>query len=292
MDSIVFRYGAKDLTNGDIEFIRSLVTEHYASGRSHISRVLCETWNWFQANGGLKEYAARDLPLRLEEKGFVSLPPRLRQKNNLKRKRFDTTPDFAERELDGQISEFPKPTVVAVGSNNRYLFDWLLHRYHYLGLPGLVGGHPGHLVFIDDRVVACPAWAGGAWKIGVRDRFIGWDVASRRKNLCLVANNTRFPILPWIRIRHLASKVLSLSLGRLNRDWQNRYGHGIFLAETFVDQSLCKGTCCRASNWRHVGRTQGGSKRGNAWRYHGSPKSARLYPLCRDFGRRLCDDRG
>lgn len=168
MDSIVFRYRARDLTHGDIDFIRSLITEHYVRGRSHISRVLCEAWNWFQPNGGLKEYAARDLLLRLEEKGFASLPPRLRPKNNLKRKCFDTVPDFVKQELDGTVSEFSKPTVETVSPDNRYLFDWLSHRYHYLGLPGLVGEHLIHMAFIDGRVVACLAWAGAAWKIGAR----------------------------------------------------------------------------------------------------------------------------
>jgi hypothetical protein len=292
MDSIVFRYRARDLTHGDIDFIRSLIGGHCAKGRSHISRALCEAWNWFQPNGRLKEYAARDLLLRLEEKGFVTLPPRLRPKNNLKGKRHDTVPDFEKRELRGRISEFPKPTVDAVGPDSRYLFDWLLHRHHCLGLPGLVGEHVRHMAFIDGQAVACLAWAGAAWKIGARDRFVGWDAAVRRKNLHLVANNTRFLILPWVRVEHLASKVLSLSLGRLNRDWQNRYGHGICLAETFVDGSLYKGTCYRASNWLHAGLTRGSSKRGNTYRHHGCPKSARLYPLCRDFGRRLRDDRG
>ncbi len=292
MDSIVFRYRTKDLTNGDIDFIRSLITEHYARGRSHISRVLCVTWNWFQANGGLKEYAARDLLLRLEEKEFVSLPPRLRPKNNLKSKCFDTAPDFVKRKLCGKIPEFSKPVVKPVGPDDRYLFDWLLHRYHYLGFSGFVGEHLRHLAFIDGQVVACLAWSGAAWKVGVRDRFVGWNAPVRRKNLCLVANNTRFLILPWIRVEHLASKVLSPSLGRLNADWHGKYGHEICLAETFVDQSLYKGTCYRASNWRHVGGTKGSSKRGNTYRYHGRPKSVWLYPLCRDFRSRLCDEKG
>lgn len=292
MDSIVFRYRARDLTDKDIDYIRSLIHEHYPKGRSHISRVLCETWNWFQPNGGLKEYAARDLLLRLEEKGFVLLPPRLRPKNNLKRKCFDTTPGFIKRKLAGKVSEFPKPVVEAVEPDNRYLFDWLLHTYHYLGMPGLVGEHQRHLAFIDNQVVACLAWSGAAWKIKARDRFIGWNEAVRRKNLCLVANNARFLILPWIRIEHLASKILSLSLVRLNGDWQNRYGHEICLAETFVDPSLYKGACYRASNWKYVGHTKGSSKKGNTYRYHGRPKAVWLYPLQRNFRRRLCDDKG
>ena len=200
---------------------------------------------------------------------------------------------MAETSLtEEKISEFSKPVIGVVGPDNRYLFDWLLQRYHYLGFAGLVGEHLRHLAFIYGQVVACLAWSGAAWKVGARDRFVGWDASVRRKNLRFVANNTRFLILPWIRIEHFASKVLSLSLRRLNGDWQNKYGHGICLAETFVDQSLYKGTCYRASNWQHVGGTKGSSKRGNTYRYHGRPKSVWLYPLRRDFRRLLCDEKG
>jgi hypothetical protein len=139
--------------------------------------------------------------------------------------------------------------------------------------------------------VACLAWASAAWKVKSRDQFIGWDEARKRKNLYLVANNTRFLILDWVRIKHLASKILALSLRRLSGDWQQRYGHPIVLAETFVDLSRFAGTCYRAANWIHVGQTQGSAKRGNAYHFHGQPKAVYLYPLARRFRQVLQDDR-
>lgn len=287
MDSIVFRYRARELTYKDIDLIRDLINEHYARGRSHISRVLCRTWNWFQPNGGLKEYAARDLLLRLEEKQFIHLPPRLRPKNNLKRKRFEKVPVFIRKQLRGRVGEHPRLIVDLASPTNQYLFDYLLHNHHYLGAPGLVGEHVKHLAFIDGQVVACVAWASAAWKVACRDRLIGWDTAVKRKNLHLVANNTRFLILPWIKVEHLASKILAHSLGRLNSDWQNRYNHGIYLAETFVDHSRFKGTCYKAANWRFAGKTRGSAKRGNDYRYHGRPKAIYIYPLHKDFSRKL-----
>jgi hypothetical protein len=212
MNRVVFRYRCRELDAQSIAFIRATVAQHYAKGRSHISRVLCKAWGWVQPNGKLKEYAARDLLLRLEENGLVKLPPRLRPKNNLKRKSFDQIPLFIKSQLGGSVGDYPKPTVRLAKPQDSYLWDYLLHHYHYLGLPKLVGAHLKHLVLIDAQVVACIGWASAAWKVKDRDTFIGWDESIKRKNLYLIGNNVRFLILPWVRVKDLASKALSLSL--------------------------------------------------------------------------------
>ena len=293
MDAIVFKYRSRKLTRRDIDFIQATITQHYSRGRSHISRVLCQVWNWTQPNGKLKEYAARDLLLRLEEKGFVKLPARLSQKNNLKRKSFDQIPLFVKEQLGGSIGNYSYPVIrPAASSQDKYLWDYLVHNYHYLGCPRLVGEYIRHLVYIDDQVVACLAWASAAWKIKAREQFIGWNEDTKRKNLYLVVNNTRFLIPPWIEVKYLASRVLSLSLKRLVQDWQRAYSHPIYLAETFVDTARFQGTCYRAANWQYVGQTKGSAKRGNTYRHHGRPKAIYLYPLHRHFRRYLNDDRG
>lgn len=292
MNRVVFRYRSRKLDVQSIAFIRATIAQHYAKGRSHISRVLCKAWGWVQPNGKLKEYAARDLLLRLEENGFVKLPPRLRPKNNLKRKSFDQIPLFIKRHLGGSIGDYDQPTTRLVKSQDSYLWDYLVQHYHYLGLPKLVGAHLKHLVLIDSQVVACIGWASAAWKVKDRDTFIGWNESTKRKNLYLVANNVRFLILPWVRVKGLASKALSLSLRRLSSDWQRCYGHPVYLTETFVDKARFKGTCYQAANWRYVGQTKGSAKRGNLYHYHGQPKGIYLYPLHRHFRRLLNDDQG
>lgn len=292
MVEIVFRYRSRELADQDIRFIQGLIAKHYARGRSYISRVLCDVWQWVQPNGELKEYAARDLLLRLEERGFIELPPRLRPKNNLKRKCFDQIPLFLKERVTGFAGDHREPQIQLVSPQDSYLWEYLLHHYHYLGLPKLVGEYIRHLVFIEGQVVACLAWASAAWKVQARDQFIGWHEPTKRKNLHLVANNTRFLILPWVRIKYLASKVLSLSVKRLNADWQKSYVHPVYLAETFVDISRFEGTCYRAANWSFVGQTKGSAKRGNRYRYHGQPKAIYLYPLRRHFKRLLQDDQG
>jgi hypothetical protein len=292
MDKIVFRYRSRELTVQDIGFIQATITEHYSKGRSYISRVLCKAWNWIQPNGKLKEYAARDLLLRLEENAFIELPPRLRPKNNLKRKCFDQIPLFIDQPVGGQIGDYPAPVIELVSPGNQYLWNYLLHHYHYLGLPKLVGEHIKHLALIDGQVVGCLAWASAAWKVAARDRFLGWDVPTRRINLYRIANNTRFLIPAWVQVKHLASKVLALSLRRLSSDWQKTYAHQLYLAETFVDNSRFKGTCYKAANWQYVGQTSGSAKKGNTYRHHGQPKAVYLYPLHRNYRKLLNDDQG
>lgn len=292
LEPIIFRYRARDLTARDISFIQEIIRRHYGRGRSHISRVLCEQWQWMQPNGHPKDYAARDLLLRLEENGYIQLPKRIFEKNNVKKQRFDQIPLFIRKHLGGTISDYQKPVVHAVRGTDAYLWDFLVHHYHYLGLPTLVGKYLKQIVTIDGQPVACIGWASAAWKIKDRDDFIGWDETTRRQQLHLVANNVRFLIPDWIHIRHLASKVLALSLACINDHWQAAYGHRLYLAETFVDVSRYKGACYRAANWRHVGQTAGSSKKGNAYHYHGQPKAIYLYPLHRHFKRMLCHDPG
>ena len=290
MADVVFRYRSRELDIQDVNFIRDLISKHYARGRSYISRLLCEAWQWVQPNGRLKEYAARDLLLRLEEKGFLELPPRLRPKNNLKQKSFDQVPLFLRKQLSGSAGEHADPQIQLVSHEQSYLWEYLVHHYHYLRLPQLVGEHLRHLAFINGQVVACLAWASAAWKVKARDQFIGWQEPIKRRNLCLIANNTRFLILPWVNIKYLASKLLSLSVGRLSHDWTKTYGHPVYLAETFVDIARFKGTCYRAANWIEVGQTKGSAKKGNDYHYHGQPKAIYLYALHRHFRRFLLDD--
>lgn len=290
MEPVIVRYRARELTDKDVVFIRELVHQHYDKGRSHISRLLCRTWNWVQANGKLKEYAARDLLLRLEEQGFIELPPRRRPKNNLKAPRFDQVPLFSSQSLCGSVSDYDSPILEPVTRENQYLWGYLLAHYHYLGVPTLVGEHRRYLASLNGQVVACLAWASAAWKVKGRDAFIQWTPAAKKKKLHGVVNNTRFLILPWIRIKHLASRLLSLSVRRLCSDWESTYGHSVYLAETFVDRSRFQGTCYKASNWIHVGDTRGSRKQGNAYHYHGQPKAVFVYPLNRHFRRYLTDE--
>jgi hypothetical protein len=176
-----------------------------------------------------------------------------------------------------------------VPAKDDYIWKYLLHHHHYLGIPRLVGEHLRYFAYLNDQIVACVAWASAAWKVKSRDNYIGWDESKKCRNLHLIANNTRFLILPWIKMKCLASRILALNLKRLNTDWQHTYQHSVWLAETFVDVSRFQGICYQAANWQHVGDTTGSAKRGNVYQYHGIPKAVYLYPLHRNFKRFLLE---
>jgi len=286
-DGIVLRYRGRDLGIEDLEVVRATITRDWARGRSAIARSLCGLWDWRQANGAFKEYAARDLLLRLEEAGHIQLPPRLRPKNNRKAADFRQVPLFLDRPLSGRIDAYGELAIRTAEGAERYLWDYLIHHHHYLGRPKLVGAYLKQLVWLDGQVVACLGWASAAWKVDCRDRWIGWTPEVRRQRLVGVVNNVRFLILPWVRVEHLASKVLAQSLRGLAAAWQARYGQGIVLAETFVDPARFAGTCYRAANWQCLGQTRGHAKRGNAYRKHAVPKDVWMRPLTRRWRSRL-----
>jgi predicted transposase YbfD/YdcC len=167
-----------------------------------------------------------------------------------------------------------------------------MERFHYLGDGALVGESLRYVAYLDGELVALLSWGAASLRNGPRDRYVGWDEATKKAKLHLVVNNARFLILPWSRRPHLASRVLAANLRRLSRDWEEVYGHRVVLAESFVDTSRFRGTCYRASNWLHVGQTKGWSKSGSAYRFHGQPKAVWLYPLRRDFKEQLCTTGG
>jgi len=140
----------------------------------------------------------------------------------------------------------------------------------------------------NGRELACVLFGAAAWKAAARDRFIGWDHATRALRLGFLTNNTRFLILPWVRVPHLASHLLGRILRRLSADWQGKYGHPIYLVETFVESDRFRGTCYRAADWTLVGRTQGRSRQDRAHRFQVRVKDIYLYPLTSGFREELC----
>jgi hypothetical protein len=170
------------------------------------------------------------------------------------------------------------------------VLGWRAHmeRFHYLGDVALVGESLRYVAHVDGEWVALLGWGAASLRNGPRDRYVGWDEATKKAKLALVVNNARFLILPWARRPHLASRVLGANLRRLSRDWEEVYGHRVVLAESFVDTSRFRGTCYRASNWVCVGETKGWSRSGSGYRFNGQPKAVWLYPLRRDFKAQLC----
>ena len=191
----------------------------------------------------------------------------------------------------GELSDYCPATVGLVsGSGWECIWDQWVSRHHYLSYQRLLGHRLKYLAFLEDRPVAALSWSAPALKLTPRDRFIGWSEAQRKCHLHQIAANSRFLILPWVQIPNLASHVMGLNLARLPADWLRYFNHQLLLLETFVDSRFFKGTCYKASNWLHVGRTHGSTKQGKGYRYHGFPKEVYLYVVAPDF-RRIIDCR-
>jgi hypothetical protein len=287
-------YRGRVVTDADIAFIQQLIADNPASSRRDLSKKLCEAWNWRQANGALRDMVCRGLMLHLHRAGHIELP-RVRWVN--------------PNPLASRAAERRRPIPMLVDTTLlhatlagirpiefrqvRYtweepLFNSLLHRYHYLGYMQPVGEQLKYLVYALERPIACLAWSSAPRHLGPRDRFIGWSSEARRKNIRFLAYNTRFLILPFVGVEHLASHILGCMARLLPEDWNRLYGHPVHYLESFVDPERFRGTCYRAANWKVLGRTTGRGKDAPTREPNRSIKEVLGYPLTKDFRKRLC----
>lgn len=275
----------------DLAQIRTWLLEHPSWHRTRLSRDLCELWGWRNEAGRLKDMAARSLLLKLEARGWIRLPPRQRASVNGTRNRTPAQWPHEVTALDAELDALRPLRVapVAPGSAESGLFQWLLQRHHYLGHRNCVGENLKYLVCArQGRPLACLLFGAAAWRCHPRDAFIGWSDAQRQRQLRLLSNNTRFLILPWVRVRHLASHVLSLITRRLSADWQEKYGHPIHLVETFVERERFAGTCYRAAGWRALGATTGRGRNSRGRAPQGPVKEIYVQALRAHFRQWLC----
>ncbi len=274
----------------DIDFIQEQIDANPSWHRTRLSKELCKIWNWYGPNGQIKDMACRTLLLKLERSGLVALPPLRRQSpNSLRNKNTPTVPHSTSKLRCALTEQLPLAiTAVAARTEDSALFDCLLSKYHYLGFKNPVGENMKYLVRSSSGVpLSCVLYSAAAWKTEPRDSFIGWEHETRRNNLAYIANNARFLVLPWVEIPNLASHVLSRTSRRIGSDWLDKYGHPIYLLETFVDRSRFPGTCYKAANWIHVGRTKGRTRQDRRHSIRASVKDVYLLPLSGDFRRRL-----
>jgi hypothetical protein len=253
-------YRGRSVTAEDVQSIRALIAAHPTASRWELSKRLCEAWQWVQPNGALRDMMCRGLMLALDRGGWIELPPvRRRPHNPLARRERPAEVAVDATRIAARLSEV-RPLqlrqVRRVPGEER-LFNSLVERYHYLGYTQPVGEHLKYLVYGQGRVLAALAWCSASRAVGCRDRFIGWPVETRQRNLRLLVYNSRLLILPWVEIPHLASHLLGRMARTLSPDWQQLYGHPVHFLETFVDPTRFRGTCYRAANWLFLGTTTG-----------------------------------
>jgi len=290
VDNILVMQG-RHIGPAELEQVRGLLAAHPAWSRYRLSRELCLVWNWRNHVGQIKDMAARSLLLKLEEQGWVALPARrCPSPNRMRHKQIrllDHPTDLITGALRGlqplqiqELSQQPEAQPV---------FDSLLHQYHYLGYTSAVGQNVQYLVRDrQGRDLACVLFGAAAWKTRGRDAFIGWTAAQRQAHLGQVANNSRFLILPWVRVPELASHILGRVARRIAADWQGRYGHRVALLETFVERDRFRGSCYRAANWIGAGQTRGRTRQDRRHVLQAPVKDVWVYPLQADFRKVLC----
>lgn len=281
--------------SAEVAEIRVLIDGNPLWSRHRLSRALAHTWQWYAASGELKDMAARSLLLKLHERGLITLPPRRRAPVT---RGLEAAPDLLDslppEPVVASLSSFCPLQIQVVGPKqpDYRSFQRYLSRHHYLGYRGPIGENIAYLIkSCTGADLACALFGAAAWQCAPRDRWIGWSAERRAQGLPVIANNSRFLLLPWVRTPHLASSILSQIAQRIDADWQRRYGHPLYLLETFVQRDRFRGTCYQAANWIHVGQTTGRTRQSQRHRdnqVHAPAKDVYLYPLSPDELRPLC----
>jgi len=277
------RYCGRDFSKQELDLIRQLISENPSATRAVLSRLTCQALDWYKIDGGLKEMSCRVAMLRMQDNGLIKLPaPRHRH--------------CPANNVQFTCATAPKPGInkpvhalsgvqlrIVMGRQQSRLWNEYIHRYHYLGYKPLPGAQLRYFVISGNDIIALLGFGASAWQCAPRDKYIGWTHDQRKKKLQYIVNNARFLILPWVKCKNLASKILSLTSHRLSRDWQDHYGYQPVLLETFVERDRFAGTCYKAANWLLVGQTKGRGKLGPAGKISVPIKDLWLYPLERNF---------
>ena len=282
------------ITETEIEFIRQLILKNPLWSRTKLSIELCNLWGWLHHDGRPKDISCRDMLRDLNEKQLITLPAPVRDsgrkpgtKSRIQIMLHDTS------EISTSIKDI-LPIRIAVVKERTFEgqeFKSLIDQYHYLGFDMTVGENLKYMVYSrDNKLLACLLFGSSAWACAPRDQYIGWSPTARKSNLLVTTNNTRFLILPWVHIPHLASHILGQITRRIPSDWQNKYGHPVHLLETFVEKDRFKGTCYKAANWIYVGETTGRSRNDRYNKLRVPIKDIWLYPLNKQFRGVLCHE--
>ena len=279
------RYCARDFSQAELGAIAELMRAEPSLNRAQLSRRVCDMLDWRKTDGAAKEMSCRVAMLRMQADGLIELPAsRIRQRRRRAQAPASSASD-AQPALTMPVHELPalRLEIVQAASPHARLWNEYMARYHELGFTPLSGSQMRYAVFAGDRWVALLSFGASAWRLASRDAFIGWSDSQRRANLQRVVNNARFLILPWVRSKGLASKVLAKAARRLPADWQHRYGYRPVLLETFVQTDRHRGTCYSAANWTRVGQTVGRGKKALTHEQTLPIKDVWLYPLRRDY---------
>ncbi len=281
------------ISQEQLQWLRRWIEAHPRWSRFRLCKELCELWDWRAANGQVKTFAAKSFLTKLEQRGFIELPA---IRTSMRRQSWVRPPieDLHLPEpqpIEDCLSQL-RPLHIDLlqpGSELERYWRACLVRYHYLGLRSIVGENLRYLISDRQRrPLACVLFGAAAWKCACRDQFVGWTPEQRQSRLHLIAGNSRFLILPRVRVSHLASCVLGKLTRRLNGDWILRYGHRVLLVETFVQSDRFVGHSYRAANWMSLGHTRGRTRQDRDHQITVPRKQVYVYGLGKRFKQHLC----
>lgn len=281
-------------TAEELELLRQIAHDYAGLAVTEMARTACELLQWKRPNGRLKDQECRQLLEHLAAQEWLKLPSLRRSGPRGPRQIQLTEASAPQAAMEGSAGEFaPLELRVVENQDESRLWTELVERHHYLQYRVPFGANLRYLVHSKAKagVLACLLWSSPAWKMAPRDQWIRWTAEQRARNLQFIVNNSRFLVLPWVRIKGLASKILAESARQLPTDWERRYGYRPLLLETLVDAQRFRGTCYRAANWIWIGQTQGRGRMDREHRAHGQAlKDIYLYPLCRNVQQRLSEN--
>jgi len=270
---MILKFCGKIVSDDQIKLIQELSEDFWGISRTELASTTCELLEWKRPNGTLKTVECRQFLEEMEARSLIRLPkPRRRKPKGSKTRTRRTARGEEGTPLSGSVKNVKHVELILVEkAEDRELWKELVDRYHYLGFKVPFGACLRYLVKVkepEERVVGCLQFSSPAWRVGVRDAWIGWDESLREERLQSIVQNSRFLILPWCKVKNLASHVLSLTSSKLALDWEKAFSVRPLLLETFVDHERFKGTCYRAANWIYLGETRG---RGRMDRKHEHP---------------------
>jgi hypothetical protein len=290
MSEVLLSFRGRPIGPADVAFLRELIAQNSDLSRRRLSVKVCEAWHWVQPNGQPRDMVCRSLLLALHRAGHLELPAKRHSppNNAIAHRRVadvkpgDTTP------IEGSLASLgPLEIALVRRTQGEALFAHLLERHHYLGYSRPVGEHLKYLVSAAERPIACLGWSSAPRQLNLRDQFVGAPKEAYRHHLQFIAYNTRFLIVPWVKVPHLASHLLGRIARRISDDWQALYQHPIHLLESFVDTERFRGTCYRAANRIRVGRSAGRGTKSKTGPGTTSIKELWVYPLGKHFRQRL-----
>ena len=290
MSDVVLSFRGRQIRPADVAFLRELIAQNPTLSRRRLSVLVCQAWDWFQPNGQPRDMVCRSLLLVLHRAGHIQLPAKRQSppNNAIRHRRVVEEISYPTLPIEGSVASLgPLQIQLVRRAQGESLFAHLLNRHHYLGYSRPVGEHLKYLVLSRDRPIACLAWSSAPLRLNLRDQFIGAPKELYQHNLPRIAYNSRYLILPWVRVPHLASHLLARIARQISQDWQTLYHHPIHLLESFVDTERFRGVCYRAANWICVGRSAGLGTKSKPGDKAASIKELWVRPLGRDFRERL-----